>query len=134
MSEDSAAVVAGLILKRGVTGRCTYSAEAKRALARLCSQPGVSVARLALTHGVNANLLRKWQLQFGESAPSTRSTSGSKSAVTLLPVAVAEESKSSAGWPEGCIEILLGAATVRLRGAVDPGALATVLDCLAQRS
>jgi transposase len=39
--------------------RC-FDPQAKLELVQACMQPGVSVARLALDHGVNANLLRKW--------------------------------------------------------------------------
>jgi transposase len=41
-------------------GKRRYDEDAKRALVEQALQPGVSVARLALEHGVNANLLRKW--------------------------------------------------------------------------
>ena len=37
-----------------------FDPQAKLELVRACMQPGVSVARLALDHAVNANLLRKW--------------------------------------------------------------------------
>jgi len=39
--------------------RRRYTAEFKQRLVALC-QPGVSVSAIALTHGLNANLLRKW--------------------------------------------------------------------------
>jgi len=95
MTEKSAEMVPDLVVRRGPMGRSTYSREAKRQLAQLCAQPGVSVARLALTHGVNANLLRKWMHQYGQ----VRSTpSGAKSAAShttvLLPIEVASEVKS----------------------------------------
>lgn len=41
-------------------GQRRYDLQSKRALARACLQPGVSLAGMALKHGVNANLLRKW--------------------------------------------------------------------------
>nr|WP_186032341.1 transposase [Burkholderia gladioli] len=41
-------------------GRRRYDEGAKRALVERALSPGVSVARLAQEHGVNANLLRKW--------------------------------------------------------------------------
>jgi transposase len=41
-------------------GRRRYDAQSKAALAKACLQPGVSLAGMALKHGVNANLLRKW--------------------------------------------------------------------------
>jgi transposase len=40
--------------------RCVYSREGKRALVDACLRPRVSVARIALLHGVSANVLRKW--------------------------------------------------------------------------
>lgn len=44
----------------GRTGRCRYDPASKDRLVAACLEPGVSVSRLALEHGVNANLLRKW--------------------------------------------------------------------------
>jgi len=41
-------------------GRRRYDKASKAALARACLEPGVSLAGMALRHGVNANLLRKW--------------------------------------------------------------------------
>lgn len=49
-----------LIAGHGRDGRCLYDPEAKRELVRICLQPGISVAEVALEHGINANLLRKW--------------------------------------------------------------------------
>ncbi|MDD3576660.1 MAG: transposase [Halothiobacillus sp.] len=37
-----------------------HPAEIKAQLITLCQQPGASVAGVALAHGVNANLLRRW--------------------------------------------------------------------------
>ena len=46
----------------GVTsdGRRRYDPASKDRLVEACLEPGVSLAGLALQHGVNANLLRKW--------------------------------------------------------------------------
>lgn len=41
-------------------GRRRYDPAGKRRLVEACLQPGVSLAGMALRHGVNANLLRKW--------------------------------------------------------------------------
>jgi transposase len=41
-------------------GRRRYDPASKRRLAEACLRPDVSLASLALQHGVNANLLRKW--------------------------------------------------------------------------
>jgi transposase len=48
----------------GRDGRRCYDKESKRALARACLQPGVSLAGMALKHGINANLLRKWVVAY----------------------------------------------------------------------
>jgi transposase len=49
-----------LVIRKKRDGRCVYSREGKRALVAACLRPGVSVAGIALLHGVNANVLRKW--------------------------------------------------------------------------
>src|SRR5215471_11390939 len=57
-------------------GRRRYDPASKQRLVEACLQPGVSLAGLALRHGVNANLLRKWvakrQLQNGNGQPKAR--------------------------------------------------------------
>jgi transposase len=59
MENDSGAMI-GLVVGRMRDGRCRYDPQVKQDLVRRCLQPGVSVAALAMQHGVNANLLRKW--------------------------------------------------------------------------
>lgn len=44
--------------------RRTHPIEFKAELVAMCRQPGISVSAVALTHGVNANLLRRWMKQF----------------------------------------------------------------------
>ena len=41
-------------------GKRRYDPQAKRALIQACLEPDISLAGLALAHGVNANMLRKW--------------------------------------------------------------------------
>ena len=45
------------------TGRRTYTLEYKRGVVRQCREPGVSVAGVALAHGINANLVRRWMVR-----------------------------------------------------------------------
>lgn len=47
-------------------GRRKYDEAAKRELVEACLQPGISVAGMALRHGLNANLLRKWIVAYGK--------------------------------------------------------------------
>ncbi|MBB5503123.1 transposase [Paraburkholderia sp. MM5384-R2] len=48
------------VVRRSRDGRRRYDENGKRALIEAALQPGMSVARLAQEHGINANLLRKW--------------------------------------------------------------------------
>ena len=41
--------------------RRRYSAELKRQILSECEQPGASVASVALSHGINANVVHKWR-------------------------------------------------------------------------
>lgn len=43
--------------------RRRHSAEFKAKVIAKCRQPGVSIAGMALAHGLNANMLRKWVIE-----------------------------------------------------------------------
>ena len=60
MSEISAEVVGRLVVRRKQDSRCVYDPKVKAQIVQACLQPGVSVARMGLQCGVNANLLRRW--------------------------------------------------------------------------
>lgn len=62
--ENDSGVLSGLVLSHQRDGRCRYDLRVKQELVRRCLQPGVSVAAMAMQHGVNANLLRKWITQW----------------------------------------------------------------------
>ncbi|MCK9192423.1 MAG: transposase [Nevskia sp.] len=130
MTERLSAAVPGFVVGRKQNGRCIYSREGKRALVEECLRPGVSVARLALTHQVNANLLRKWIK--AHEASVTRTPSASAELLPVIPINAPAATRPSS--PESPIEIVIGEATVRLRGAVDAQQLRTILDCLARRA
>jgi transposase-like protein len=53
-------VLSGLVVGHKSDGRCRYDPQVKQELIRQCMKPGVSVARMAMQHAVNANLLRTW--------------------------------------------------------------------------
>ncbi|MFP4831228.1 MULTISPECIES: IS66-like element accessory protein TnpA [Paraburkholderia] len=108
----------------------------RRELAKLACEPGVSVARLALEHGLNTNLLFKWRraYQAGQYEPPT-----------LLPVEVTHEERTiesaAAALPvqsqnkaqpvvAGVIEICVGIARVRIEGTPDAATLRVVLRTL----
>lgn len=60
MLETKSALSRPLVIGHGRDGRCRYDPVAKQELVQVCLQPGVSITRQALDHGVNANLLHKW--------------------------------------------------------------------------
>jgi transposase len=118
------------------TGRRTYSHEYKLEVVQECSSRGASLAAIALSHRINANLVRRWVVQH---------RAGRLGAVPLmLPVTVAGPGASnpatyatpthgSGGATAGLIEIEFDRARIRVRGAVDDTALRTVLDVLVKR-
>lgn len=60
MSEISTELLSRLVIGRKLDGRCTYDAQAKAEIVQACLQPGVSVAKIGMQCGINANLLRRW--------------------------------------------------------------------------
>lgn len=70
MSEISTEVLGRLVVKRKQDGRCVYDPQAKAQIVQACLQPGVSVARMGLQCGVNANLLRRWIGERHKAGPS----------------------------------------------------------------
>ena len=84
MKEHTTRLSRPLIAGHGRDGRCLYDPEAKRELVGFCLQPGISVAKVALEHGINANLLRKWIGLHQEAASSVRN--GALALPTFAPV------------------------------------------------
>lgn len=115
------------------TGRRTYSREYKLEVVEECNAPGVSVAAVALSHRINANLVRRWIVR------DRKGQLVRKPSATLLPVALSVPSarvdvgSRTKRAPAGVIEIELEAGRVRVRGAVDAQALRAVLEVLAKR-
>ena len=114
-------------------GRPNYPLEFKHRLAVAACEPGVSVAKLSLAHGINANMLFKWRRQYraGEFG-----VAGAEGAVLIPVCATSLEQVVPAGSEPkhepvtACIEIDIAGATIRLRGAVDGIQLRMVLRCL----
>lgn len=71
--------------------RRKHSAELKARVLRECREPGASIAAVALAHGLNANLVRKWLVgrglgrPSGESAELERASSDMRAAVNGAP-------------------------------------------------
>lgn len=58
--QNNSEVLSGLVVGHKRDGRCRDDPQVKQELIRQCMMPGVSVARMAMQHGINANLLRTW--------------------------------------------------------------------------
>jgi len=130
MMEKSVEIVEGLVVRAPAGGRRTYNVAAKRALVQMCLRPGVSVASTALAHGINANLLRRWMVQYG---PGARPALGS--GASLVPVSTGSAASVRVQMPaEANIELIFMGTTIRIRGVVDVRVLRAVLDCLASRA
>jgi transposase len=101
-----------------------YPLAFKRQLAQRACDENVSVAQLALEHGLNTNMVFKWRREL---------RAGLLDRVTaLLPVSLTstrspDQAKTAA---DGVIEIRIGAALVRIEGAPDPATLGAVLQSL----
>ena len=65
---------------RKITRR-RHSRELKAQILAECAEPGASVARVALTHGINANVVHKWRRLAGGSDASA-------AAPTFVPVSL----------------------------------------------
>jgi transposase len=116
------------------TGRRTYSREYKLEIVEECRAPGASLAAVALSHRINANVVRKWVVQH----EAGRLCVGGCAKPALLPVTVAPDlrgapvhaSSDTKEFARGVIEIEFERARLRVRGAVDEAALRTVLEVL----
>jgi transposase len=125
------------------TGRRTYTLDHKLDVVRQCCEPGVSVAAVALAHGINANLVRRWIVRHQGALTDSASKSGASmlpvtiDAVTALVEGRADDQVDAATKRRrpvaATIEIELYGARIHLRGGVDTQTLRSVLDVLAQR-
>ena len=121
--------------------RQTHSRAFKRQMVMLTLEPGASVARIALDHGLNANLLFNWRrLHLLRARPALKA--GRPMTPPLLPVKVSGcEREMVTAPPRGptvgesaVIEIELAGARILVRGGVDVQALRAVVDVLWRRS
>jgi transposase len=98
-------------------------------------KPGASVARVALAHGVNTNLLFTWRRQYCQGLLSDKNTE----LVKLLPVHVSEaqgskahrsSSRQVAAAVAGTIQVEFPKGHICISGSVDGEALRLVLEHL----
>src|SRR5579871_518064 len=107
-------------------GHRFFSEEYKRTVVEKCLVPGASLSAVALAHGFNANLLRKWVDRYGRRLVRGKSSK-------LLPVKVegkpvrkrrayrrrSVEARAVRAVMPSAIELEMGSAKLTLRGDVD---------------
>ncbi len=99
-----------------------YSKEFKSEVVDQARQPHVSIASVALSHGLNANLLRRWihdadpsYIKRQSKLPSVNRTISTGNAPAFLPVSVSDNYTSK---PDGRyieIEVQKGNATIKVK-------------------
>lgn len=117
-------------------GRPNYPVEFKRRLAAAACEAGVSVSKLAMANGVNANMVFKWRREFRaglfDDAPQTMSALlpvvlADASVTVSPPLAVSQVVPTTASDP---IEIVFADAVVRVRAGADTALLRTIFQSL----
>ena len=137
-----------------VTGKCTHGQAShqrqghrrkhneafKRGLVERSLQPGASVSAIAQENGINANLLFNWRrlhLRRAATAATERRLVADAAAGHVSPRCRRRRPlpppPALAARADGVIEIDIGGARVRLRGAVDEPACAACCSALRER-
>ena len=100
----------------------------KLAIIRECLQPGASLAGVALAHGANANMVRKWVVKYqrGGYGPMP------EAAPAMLPVVVKPRAARRSSIPDAIpiIEVELRRGVLRVRGCSDRALLRALIDAL----
>ena len=113
-------VLNGLVVGQKRDGRCRYDPQLKQELIRQCMLPGVSVARMAMQHGINANLLRTWitksQLSKALTVQRGVSETAAQDVQAFVPVQVqAGAANAAVGMPEKACGVASKSPAVSMR-------------------
>ena len=101
--------------------RSSYPKAFKAQVVQECLQPGASVSSVAIRHGINANVIRKWLPLYRDQPPATlpafvpvRATpKRTAEASVIIELPLGEQSvtvKWPASDPEGCARFVRGLA------------------------
>jgi transposase len=135
MTELNAELLNRLVVGRKQDGRCKYDPLAKQALIGECLKPGVSVARMSMLYGINANLLRIWIAKSGQANPSgtprALPSNGLACAAAFVAVQVTAPVMPVAAAPAAlCLHVRLPNGVVVDFGQVQPETIAPVMQLL----
>ena len=92
-----------------VVRRRRYSDELKAQVVAECSAPGASVAKVAMAHGINANVVHRWRQLAREGGQATVSKPSE-----FVPVAIAAPPLPSASRRDIEVELRRGAVTMKV--------------------
>ena len=101
--------------------RRRHSAELKALVLQQCAAPGASVAKVAMSHGVNANVVHGWRklarerdgIALPPPSPTTLPAQTAASVPQFLPVSVAQTTSPPAPV-DSQIELRRGAAAMKI--------------------
>ena len=84
------------MIEERVVLRRRYSAQMKASVLEQCAAPGASVAKVAMSHGVNANIVHRWRKlercgALATAATSATSASVNQSAIQFVPLGVSAQ-------------------------------------------
>lgn len=110
------------------SSRRVHSAEFKARILAECRQPGASVSAVAIAHGLNTNVVRKWLAgrglkRMGDAAPAASDTTP---ALQFVPVELPRPVPAvtaPASQPDIRIEVQHGGLHVKLQCTASAGAL-----------
>jgi len=123
----------------GPERRRDWPDERKIAIVSESLEPGVNVSELARRHEINPQQLFGWRRRFRADAEALIAAARSPEPTCFAPILVEAPSASAVGVVappapadvyDGSIEIAIGSATVRIRGAADLKTLALVFKAL----
>jgi transposase len=108
------------------------SKQERRRIVEESFEPGVSVARLARAHQVNANQIFHWRKLYREGllADNEEKPAAQWLPVQLSDVSPEEPRQAQPAHVGGAIEVELPRGRVRIEGAADAGVLRLVLELL----
>jgi transposase len=113
-------------------GQPNYPKEFKRQVAVAACEPGISVAKLAMAHQLNVNMVFRWRREL-----RAREAESAGALPSLLPIVLERQAAArrlnttapSTSAPPG-IEVVIGDACVRISGMPDEALLRAVFRSL----
>ena len=84
--------------------RSSYPKSFKAQVVQECLQPGASISSVAISHGINANVIRKWLPLFRDQSPATLPA--------FVPVTVAPKRQAESSV---IIELPFGEQTIKVK-------------------